>query len=320
MNHSLLTSCTLCPRKCGVNRENGEIGFCKAGAKIKAARAALHYWEEPCLSGTSGSGTVFFSNCSMQCVFCQNRHISTEQFGVELTQEQLSDIFLSLQSQGALNINLVTPTHFVPQIITALSLARQNGLYLPVVYNTSGYETVETLQLLDGLVDIYLPDFKYWDNQYAIRYSAAPNYREYATAAVREMIKQVGLPRFHKNGIMRKGVIVRHLMLPGLLEDTKQIMKHLWETFHDQIYISLMSQYTPSDTLTEHYPELCRTVSEKEYQEAISYLLSLGVTQGFTQEGEAASESFIPPFNLTGMPALEESKSIRYNKNSTQGK
>lgn len=307
MNPSPLEHCTLCPRRCGVNRAAGELGYCKANAKIKAARAALHYWEEPCLSGTAGSGTVFFSHCTLQCVFCQNSQISTERFGAELSADQLCSTFLSLQKQGALNLNLVTPTHFVPQIIEALSLARKNGLYLPVIYNTSGYETAETIRMLDGWIDIYLPDFKYWDNQFAADYSHAPDYAEYATQAIKEMIKQVGLPRFQKNGAMRKGVIVRHLMLPGLLGDTKQVLRHLWTTFGDQIYISLMNQYTPLNRLLTHWPQLNRTISQEEYRQAVGYMLSLGISQGFIQEGETAKESFIPLFDLRGLSLFDPS-------------
>lgn len=295
MNRELLQSCTLCPRRCGVNRAEGEIGFCGAKLLPKIARAALHFWEEPCLSGKNGSGTVFFSHCTMQCVYCQNFDISTCQKGKEISIDALSGHFLRLQSEGAHNINLVTPTHFVPQIIDALTAARQNGLSIPVVYNSSGYESVDTLCLLDGLIDIYLPDFKYYHEKYAIRYSGAPDYFETASQAIHEMVRQSGPPEFDENGIMQKGTIVRHLMLPGLLFDSKKIIDYLYEAFGDAIYISIMSQYTPLPHVCA-YPELDRRVPPAHYAALVDYAASLGITQAYVQEGESAKESFIPPF------------------------
>lgn len=303
----LLAACRLCPRNCGVNRLGGEHGFCKAGAEIKAARAALHYWEEPCLSGESGSGTVFFSHCTLRCVYCQNYEISCGGFGIPLTETELASIFLSLQEQGALNINLVTPTHYVPQIIEALSLARKQGLYLPVVYNSSGYESAETLRMLDGLVDIYLPDLKYFSDELAQTYSNAPGYFSIAVKAIQEMIRQVGLPKFEKDGRMRKGVIVRHLILPGCLADTKEVIHAVGEYFGRQVLFSLMSQYTPTQAVSGH-PTLSQTISEAEYLAAQEWMKEYGVTEGFLQEGSAASESFIPSFSLEGLkPYRKES-------------
>lgn len=291
---NLLNRCELCPRRCGVNRAGGETGFCGASDKIKIARSALHFWEEPCISGQSGSGTVFFSHCTMKCVFCQNYAISTLNGGYSMTAGELAECFLDLQSQGALNINLVTPTHYVPQIIKALEIAKSSGLSLPVLYNTSGYERVETLRLLDGLIDIYMPDMKYYSDKYAVKYSNAPNYFSIASEAVAEMFRQIGKPVF-KDGIMQRGVIVRHLMLPGLLFDTKKIIDYLYSVYGDDIYISLMSQYTPLEHVKK-YPELDRRLNPGHYAAMIDYCAGLGITNAFVQDGESAEESFIPPF------------------------
>lgn len=292
---NLLHSCCLCPRKCGADRINGKTGFCGAGADIKIARSALHFWEEPCISGENGSGTVFFSCCTMKCVFCQNYTISTDNNGKSITIRQLADAFCDLQKQGANNINLVTPTHYVPQIINALDIAKGEGLTLPVVYNTGGYESLETLRLLNGYIDIYMPDFKYWDDKYALEYSRAPHYREVAAAALDEMFSQVGTPVFDKNGIMQKGMIVRHLMLPGLLFDSKKIIDYLYDRFGNDIFISLMSQYTPLEHVRD-IPRLNRRINPKHYNAMLDYCMNKGITNAFVQEGSAASESFIPPF------------------------
>lgn len=292
---NILSQCTLCPRRCGANRTNGEHGFCGAGEKIKIARAALHFWEEPCISGTHGSGTVFFSHCTMKCVFCQNYDISTLNKGLTVMEHELADKFLDLQSQGAHNINLVTPTHFVPQIIKALDTAKTNGLTIPVVYNTSGYECRETIKMLDGYVDIYLPDMKYFDDKYAVKYSNAPGYFNIAKTALREMFSQIGTPEFDGNGIMRHGIIVRHLMLPGLLFDSKKIMDYLYKEYKNDIYVSIMSQYTPLPH-AEKYPELNRKLNPKHYDAMVNYCADLGMENAFVQEGSAADESFIPPF------------------------
>ena len=291
-----LTNCNLCPRRCGVDRTAGETGFCGASDRVKIARSALHFWEEPCISGKNGSGTVFFSHCTLKCRFCQNYEISTCSRGYEISEETLCEKFLDLQSQGANNINLVTPTHFVPQIISALDMAKRRGLTIPIVYNTSGYENIETLKMLDGYIDIYMPDMKYYDDKYSIKYSAAPKYFEIAKAAIHEMFNQVSYPVFDEHNIMQKGVIVRHLMLPGLLFDTKKLMDYLYSAYGNSIYISLMSQYTPLPHVKD-FPELDRKLNMKHYEAMVDYCAELGIENAFIQEGEAADESFIPPFN-----------------------
>lgn len=297
-----MSECELCPRMCGADREHGKRGFCGETNEIRAARAALHMWEEPCISGKEGSGTVFFTGCTLRCVFCQNHEIAASKIGKVITSEHLAEIFLQLQEKGANNINLVTPTQFVPQIVRALRMAKEQGLMLPIVYNTGGYERVETLKMLEGLVDIYLPDLKYFNAEHAKKYSMAEDYPEVAKLALEEMIRQVGAPVFDERGIMKRGVIVRHLLLPGCLADAKRVVTYLYETYGDQIYISLMSQYTPLGTLdVEKYPELNRTVPAYAYERLIDYALSLGVTQAFIQEGDVAKESFIPPFTLEGL-------------------
>lgn len=287
--------CTLCPRNCKADRSKGETGFCGTDSRIKIARAALHFWEEPCLSGKNGSGTVFFSGCNLRCVFCQNYKISTCCAGKYITEEELAEIFLDLQRQKAHNINLVTATHFVPQVINALNIAKGKGLKIPVVYNCGGYESVGTLSTLKGLVDIYLPDFKYFDNRYAIKYSSAKNYRETAQAAIAEMYKQTGSAEFDKDGIMKRGVIVRHLMLPGLLFDSKKIIDYLYNTYGSRIWISIMNQYTPLEHVKK-FPELTRPVDKRCYDKLIDYAAEIGVTNAFIQEGGTVGESFIPEF------------------------
>lgn len=297
-----MAECKLCPRMCGADRENRKKGFCGESDTVRLARAALHMWEEPCISGEEGSGTVFFTGCTLRCVYCQNHEIAGGEVGKEIIVERLADIFLELQEKNANNINLVTPTHFVPQIIRALDLAKEKGLDLPIVYNTSGYETVETLRMLDGYVDVYLPDLKYLDREHAKRYSAAEDYPEVAKAAIAEMVRQTGEPVFDDRGMMRNGVIVRHLLLPGCLADAKRIVEYLYRTYKDEIYMSLMNQYTPLKSLdTERYPELNRKVREEAYDKLIDYAIDLGVENAFIQEGETAKESFIPPFTLEGV-------------------
>ena len=297
-----LSDCTLCPRECHVNRNAGEIGYCGQTARLMAARAALHFWEEPCLSGTNGSGAVFFSGCNLRCVYCQNHEIAQGNAGREITVARLSDIFLGLQEKGAHNINLVTPSHFVPQIITALNTAKKQGLFIPIIYNTSAYETVETLHMLDGLVDIYLPDLKYYSTALSENYSHAPDYFGTATAAIAEMLRQVGTPVFAdgEGSLMRQGVIVRHLLLPGCGRDSRQILRYLHETYKNDIYISIMNQYTPLSQVSG-IPALNRRVSDKEYARIIDYAIRIGIENGFIQEGETASESFIPAFDYEGI-------------------
>lgn len=293
----ILHDCTLCPRNCHVDRLAGQRGRCHETAEIVAARAALHMWEEPCISGRTGSGAVFFSGCSMGCIFCQNHNIAEAKAGKVITVERLSEIFLELQGKGAANINLVTPTHYVPQIIEALEMARKAGLALQVVYNTSGYEKPETIQMLDGYVDVYLPDFKYMEPELAAAYSQAPDYPEYAKASIKEMVRQTGNIQINKEtGMIQKGVIVRHLVLPGHVKNSKAVIKYLLETYKDQILISIMNQYTPMPQVAED-PLLSRKVTKREYEKVIDYALELGMEDGFIQEGEAAKESFIPEFD-----------------------
>lgn len=298
--NELLNKCMLCPRNCGVNRNNNALGFCKMGKDLMVARATLHFWEEPIISGEKGSGTVFFSGCNLKCVFCQNFQISTNNFGKKITTERLSEIFLELQSQGANNINLVTPTHFIPQIIEAITLAKAKGLNLPIVYNSSGYEKIETIKLLKGYIDIYLPDFKYFDDRYAIKYSKCPNYFEYASKSIAEMISQTGKPVFNSEGLLVKGTIVRHMMLPRLLEDSKKIIHYLVENYNDDIFISIMNQYTPTNNI-QKYHEINCTVSNEEYDSLIDYAIDIGIKNGFMQEGETQKTSFIPEFDTTGV-------------------
>ena len=300
LSYELMKDCTLCPRECHVDRTNGEKGFCKEADELVVARAALHMWEEPCLSGDEGSGTVFFCGCSMGCVYCQNYNIATGFVGKKITTERLADIFLKLQDMKANNINLVTPSHYVLQIIDAITIARKKGLDLPVVYNSSGYEKVDTLKYLEGYVDIYLPDLKYMDQRPAVRYSNCSDYFSKASLAIKEMVRQIGEPTFDKRGMMKRGVIVRHLTLPGYLEDSKNIVKFLYESFGDRIYMSIMNQYTPLYGV-EKYPELSRRITDKEYNEVLDYAIELGVVNGYLQEGETASESFIPEFNEEGV-------------------
>lgn len=300
MNKSLLKDCTLCPRECHVDRTSGEKGYCRETEELVVARAALHMWEEPCISGVEGSGTVFFSGCAMGCVYCQNHNIANGLAGKTITIERLSDIFIELQDKNANNINLVTPSHYVPQIIDAIILAQKKGLRVPIVYNCSGYEKVETLKLLEGLVDVYLPDIKYFDNKPAVKYSNCKDYFAYSAEAIKEMLRQTGDPIFDERGIMKKGVIVRHLTLPGYLQDSKNILNYLYENFGNKIYISIMNQYTPLETVN-NYPELNRRITEEEYEELVNYAIDLGIENGFIQEGETASDSFIPEFNEEGV-------------------
>lgn len=292
--------CKLCPRECKVNRLEGQLGFCKNSSTLKVARASLHYFEEPCLSGENGSGAIFFSGCSLKCIYCQNHEISEENFGKEITVNRLAEIFLSLQKQGANNINLVTPTHFVPSIIEALQLAKQQGLTLPIIYNSSGYESLDTIKLLDGLIDIYLPDFKYFDNTIAHQYSKVKDYQEKAMMAIDLMFKQVGKPKFNENGLMVKGVIVRHLLLPKRLDDAKKTIAYLYQKYGDDIYLSIMNQYTPLPQVKD-IPLLNQKVDDSEYDELIDYALDLGVKNAYIQEGETQKESFIPKFDTTGV-------------------
>ena len=295
--------CDLCPRKCLTDRAKGEKGICRQTDKLKVARAALHFWEEPCISGEAGSGAVFFSGCPLHCVFCQNENIANGTVGKEISVERLAEIFLELQEKGANNINLVTPGHFVPQIVKALDQARKEGLTLPVVYNTSSYETVDTLKMLEGYVDIYLPDFKYMSSALSMKYSHAPDYAEVAKAAIAEMVRQTKEAQFvdgDEDNLILKGTNVRHLMLPGCMEDSKRILKYLHETYGNTIYISIMNQFTPLSNL-EKYPELNRKITAEEYDALVDYAIDIGIENGFIQEGDTAEASFIPAFDCEGV-------------------
>ena len=295
----MYTSCTLCPRNCRVDRTSNQSGFCGMGDLIQIARASLHMWEEPCISGTNGSGTVFFTGCNLKCVFCQNHSIAIGQKGKEVSPARLADLFLMLQDKGAHNINLVTPSHYIPGIAQALTLAKEKNMTLPVVYNTSGYDSVQSLTMLDGLVDIYLPDFKYVSGTLSQRYSHAPDYFEIASKSLVEMYRQVSDPVF-EDDLIKKGIIVRHLVLPSCTADSKEVIRYLYETYGDHIFISIMNQYTPLPHVTS-YPELNRKITDAEYDEVVDYAINLGVEQGFIQEGDTASESFIPEFDFTGL-------------------
>lgn len=342
----LLTDCTLCPRNCHANRLAGQTGYCGQTAQLRAARAALHFWEEPCISGRAGSGTVFFSGCPLRCIFCQNYEIAVGKAGQEITPQRLTEIFLELQRQGANNINLVTPTHFVPLLVPALEAAKGAGLEIPVVYNTSSYEKAETLRMLEGLVDIYLPDLKYVSPELSRRLSNAPDYFETAKAAIAEMLRQVGEPVFaapdgrkltaeqmnedcsleDADFLMKKGVIVRHLALPGQAEDSRRVLDYLHKTYGNRIYISIMNQYTPMEGIAKRLAAIAqgedrgprrtgkgtgdkagslwkleRKLTDEEYDKLVEYAIEIGVENGFLQEGETAEESFIPAFDGEGL-------------------
>ena len=293
-------NCTLCPRNCHVNRWQGKKGRCREDATIYGARAYLHQWEEPCISGTRGSGTIFFSGCSLGCIFCQNGNIASGKAGLPITIERLAEICLEQQERGAHNINLVTAGHYIPSIRKAIERAKEQGLTIPIVYNTSSYEKVETLRLLEGIVDIWLPDFKYMEEAMAKEYSDASDYSVYAKETLKEMVRQAGSPVFDEDGMMKRGVIVRHLVLPKGTEDSKKIIKYLYETYGHQIYISIMNQYTPMESVKNH-SVLSRKVTQEEYEEVVDYAIELGVENGFIQEEETALSSFIPEFDGEGI-------------------
>ncbi|MCR4618240.1 MAG: radical SAM protein [Lachnospiraceae bacterium] len=304
----MLIRCTLCPRNCKVNRNIGEIGFCGQTAEIRAARAALHFWEEPVLSGKNGSGAVFFSGCNLRCVFCQNYNIALGDVGKGISDDRLTEIFFELKEKGAHNINLVTGTPYIPQIKKALEKAKSEHLDIPVIFNCGGYENVSSIKELEGLVDIYLPDMKYFSSELSARYSAAPDYFERACEALSEMFRQVGTPVIGANGLMEKGIIVRHLLLPGCTKDAKKILRYLYETYKDDIYISIMNQYTPMSHIADpagalygKYPELTRKVTPEEYDRVVNFAIELGIEKAFVQDGETAEESFIPAFDYEGI-------------------
>lgn len=299
-NMNKYENCLLCPRKCGINRSTGQTGVCGVSSEIKVARAALHYWEEPCISGKRGSGAVFFSGCSLHCVFCQNREISDGKEGKVISKERLSDIFMELAGKGANNINLVTPGQYIPDIVWAVNDAKSRGMKLPIIYNTSGYENVTELKLLEGIVDVYLPDFKYMDSTLSAMYSRAKDYPSVAKQALSEMVRQQ--PEVvidDATGLIQKGVIVRQLLLPGHVNDAKAVLKYLYDTYRDHVYISMMSQFTP--IALKDYPEINRTVTKREYERLVNYALEIGITNAFIQEGDVAKDSFIPAFDCEGV-------------------
>ena len=299
-NMNKYENCLLCPRKCGINRSTGQTGVCGVSSEIKVARAALHYWEEPCISGKRGSGAVFFSGCSLHCVFCQNREISDGKAGKVISKERLSDIFMELAGKGANNINLVTPGQYIPDIVWAVNDAKSRGMKLPIIYNTSGYENVTELKLLEGIVDVYLPDFKYMDSTLSARYSRAKDYPSVAKQALSDMVRQQpDVVIDDATGLIQKGVIVRQLLLPGHVNDAKAVLKYLYDTYHDHVYISMMSQFTP--IALKDYPEINRTVTRREYERLVDYALEIGITNAFIQEGDVAKDSFIPAFDCEGV-------------------
>ena len=295
----MVNSCNLCPNNCNINR-NKYIGKCGAGAKIKVALASLYYYEEPCISGKNGSGTVFFSNCNLGCVFCQNYKISAEGFGKEIEINDLANVFINLQNKNANNINLVSPTPYVPQIIEAIKIAKQKGLNIPIIYNSGGYENIETIKILDGYIDVYLPDLKYAENELAVKYSNAKNYFEYSTKAILEMYKQVGVPTFDENGLIQKGLIIRHLVLPSHIENSKKVLKWIDENIDKQVYISIMAQYFQAGNASK-FKEINRKLTEEEYKEIEEYLYSLEIENGYMQELEEHEEGYVPNFDLSGI-------------------
>ena len=291
----MIEKCNLCPRYCGVNRSVGDIGYCGCGNNMVIARYSLHKWEEPCISGDMGSGTIFFSYCNLKCIYCQNYEISTFHKGRVVSVEEFSDICIKLQKEGASNINLVTGCMYIPLIVKGLRIAKDKGLCIPVVYNSSGYESIEGLRLLEGLIDIYLPDFKYYSDELAMRYSNVNNYYKYTSLAIEEMYRQVGKYKFNEDGIMIKGMIIRHLVLPGCIKDSKKIIKYLYDKYKNNIYISIMNQYTPIRKI--EIDSLNRRVTDKEYNNIIDYAYNLGIRYAFVQDGDTCKESFIPDFD-----------------------
>lgn len=302
-------SCHLCPRNCGVNRNAGQKGFCGEDNEIMVTRAALHMWEEPCVSGKEGSGAVFFAGCNLHCCFCQNYGISGGETGIKISIERMSEIFIELQEKKANNINLVTPTHYVPQIKKAIEAAKKKGLSIPILYNCGGYESVDTVKQLEGYIDIWMPDMKYMSSELSSRYSKAPDYFEKASDALTEMVEQMkrrnndDVCAFDERGMMQRGVIVRHMTLPGATGDSKRILRYLHENYGDDIYISIMSQYTPMKHILEsdEYPELKRKVSKEEYSRLVDFAERIGIVNAFIQTGDVAEESFIPEFDGEGV-------------------
>jgi uncharacterized Fe-S protein, pflX (pyruvate formate lyase activating protein) homolog len=292
---SSIEKCEICPHNCKVNRLEGKVGRCKATDKVKIALASVHNFEEPCISGTNGSGTVFFSNCNLKCVFCQNYKISQQGLGREISIEELADIFIEQQNKKVENINLVTPTMYIYHIIEAIKIARKKGLNIPIVYNTNGYENVETIKKLNGYIDIYLPDLKYYDNDLAFKYSGVKNYFENATEAIKEMYNQVGAPVLDENGIMKKGVIIRHLVLPNNLQNSKDVLKWINDNIDNKVFVSVMAQYFPTHRAKD-FPELNRKLTKEEYEEIENFLYSLNLDNGYIQELGEHEEEYVPDF------------------------
>lgn len=290
-----LSSCTICPHNCKVNRNNGQIGRCRSGNKVKIALASVHNYEEPCISGKNGSGTIFFSNCNLSCIYCQNYKISQLGKGYELSVEELANIMLEQQEKGVNNINLVTPTMYAYQIIEAIKIARKNGLNIPIVYNTNGYENVKTIQDLNGYIDIYLPDLKYYSNELSKKYSKVDNYFKYTTEAIKEMYRQVGCPVFDENGIIQKGLIIRHLVLPNHLQNSKHVLKWIKENMPEDTYVSVMAQYFPTYKAKED-DLINRKLTKKEYKEIEEFLYTLDLKNGYMQELGEHEEEYVPDF------------------------
>ena len=291
-----LAKCEICPHKCGVNRTKNEVGRCKSTDKVKIALYSLHHFEEPCISGKHGSGTVFFSNCNLNCVYCQNYEISQQGKGREISIEELAKILIKQQDRRAENINLVTPTTYAPQIIEAIKIAKKNGLTIPIIYNTNGYENIDTLKLLEGYVDVYLPDLKYYDNELGKKYSKVDNYFEIATKAIQEMYRQVVSPKFNHNGMIEKGVMIRHLVLPNHIENSKKILKWLKENMDEQVYIDIMAQYFPTYKAKD-MKDLNRKLTKEEYQEIEEYVYQLDIQNGYMQELGEHEEEYVPKWD-----------------------
>lgn len=290
-----LEKCKICPHNCGVNSLNGNIGRCKSNGNIKLAMASIHNFEEPCISGENGSGTVFFSNCNMNCVFCQNYKISQQGLGREISIKELAEIFIDEQNKNAENINLVTPTMYVYHIIEAIKIAKNKGLKIPIVYNSNGYENVETIKKLDGYIDIYLPDLKYYDDDLAFKYSGVKNYFENATSAIKEMYNQVGSPVLDENGMMKKGLIIRHLVLPNNIQNSRDVLKWINDNIDKNVFVSVMAQYFPTNKAKD-FPEINRKLTKEEYEEIENYLYSLDLDNGYIQELGEHEEEYVPDF------------------------
>lgn len=296
----MLDKCMICPRNCKVNRLNGQKGYCRSSDKMKIALASVHKFEEPCISGTEGSGTIFFSNCNLKCIYCQNHDISQENVGKEVSVERLAQIMLEQQNRNVNNINLVTPTMYVYQIIDSIKIAKENGLKIPIIYNSNGYENIDTIRMLNGYIDVYLPDLKYYLDEVAIKYSEAPNYFNIATKAIKEMYNQVGTVKFDERGIIQKGVIIRHLILPNHIKNTKNILKWIKDNFDDKVFVSIMAQYFPTYKAKDD-DLINRKLSIREYREIENYIYSLELKNGYMQELGKHEEEYVPKFDLSNL-------------------